>query len=66
MRKVEKMSEREMRFYLKPVIDLLRIARCPNLGCLDGRIPHQIGAEEWEAEQCQWCFERQMLLQGLE
>ena len=38
--------------------ELLKIARCPNTSCLDGSIPHQISDDEWEAEQCQFCYEK--------
>ena len=33
---------------------------CPNMpnGCSnDGCIPHQVGEGEWEAEQCEFCYE---------
>jgi hypothetical protein len=31
---------------------------CMNLDCdLHGAIPHQVSAEEWEPEQCQYCYE---------
>ena len=40
-------------------IKLLEVARCPNTDCIDGAIPHQVGEQEWEAEQCQWCYERE-------
>ena len=43
-------------------IELLKAARCPDMTCKDGSIPHQIGDNEWEAQQCQWCFEREELL----
>ena len=36
---------------------LLSIAACPACGG-SGAIPHQISDDEYEAEQCQWCFER--------
>lgn len=41
---------------------LLRIARCPNTECRDGAIPRQVADQEWEAEQCQWCYERKAAL----
>jgi len=31
--------------------------RCPN-GCIDGGFPYQVGEDEWELEQCQWCAEQ--------
>lgn len=41
---------------------LLRIARCPHERC-DGKgnIPVET-ADGWEAEQCQWCYEREKLI----
>ena len=65
MKNIEKMSNREMRDEIRQLRVLLEIARCPNLACLEGSIPHQIGPEEWEAEQCQWCYERNALLAGM-
>lgn len=41
---------------------LLEKAACPNARCVDGSIPHQVGDNEWEAEQCQWCDEREKAL----
>lgn len=41
---------------------LLETARCPNTTCQDGVIAHQVGEQEWEPEQCQWCDERQAML----
>jgi len=66
MKKIEKLSEREMRSEIRQLRGLLEVARCPNGDCIDGRIAHQISDDEWEAVQCQWCHERTMLLQGLE
>jgi predicted TIM-barrel fold metal-dependent hydrolase len=43
---------------------LLRIARCPNVNCCDGIIAQQIGEDDWEPEQCQWCYERAQALKG--
>ena len=40
----------------------LEVARCPNIHCTDGAIPHQIGDGEWGIQQCQWCDERKALL----
>lgn len=39
---------------------LLKVAKCPACDG-SGSIQHQIGEDEWEAEQCQWCFERAAL-----
>src|SRR5258708_3951374 len=36
---------------------LLEAAKCPACDG-SGLIPYQIGEAEWEAEQCQWCYER--------
>jgi len=41
---------------------LLEVARCPDDDCTDGVIPHQVGDNEWEAQQCQWCYEREHFL----
>lgn len=39
----------------KELVALLKIARCPNCDG-SGNISH----DEWEQEQCQWCYERQV------
>ncbi len=41
---------------------LLKVADCPNC---DGSmtIPFQDGNGDWDAEPCQWCFERHALLE---
>lgn len=44
---------------------LLKISHCPNENCLDGSIPHQISEKDWEAEQCQFCFEKGRLIPAL-
>jgi hypothetical protein len=41
---------------------LLEISVCPNTACTDGCIAHQIADNEWEAEQCQWCYEKNTAL----
>lgn len=45
-------------------LKLLELARCPNAtaGCVEGVIPHRISEQEWEPEQCQWCHERDVLI----
>lgn len=48
------------------LVELLRIAKCPNSECQDGAIPHQVGEQEWEAEQCQWCDEKKQALKQAE
>lgn len=46
---------------------LLEMARCPNLACVMGIVPHGPDPDGgWEAEQCQWCFERDELVKGEE
>lgn len=40
---------------------LLEVARCPNDGCVDGGIPVQVGDNDWEQQQCQWCYERSQI-----
>jgi hypothetical protein len=62
MKVVDKMSMRELRSELRSTRPLLALARCPNPGCLDGSIAHQVGHNEWEQEQCQWCYERGELI----
>lgn len=44
------------------LLGLLCVSRCPNENCIDGAIPNQVGEQEWEAQQCQWCFERDLAL----
>jgi hypothetical protein len=48
---------------LRQALTLLELARCPNAtaGCVDGTIPRQVGEDEWEPEQCQWCHERALI-----
>jgi len=44
---------------------LLRIARCPDTDCYKGAIPHGPDPDgNWEAQQCQWCYERDAALDG--
>lgn len=43
---------------------LMAIARCPNTDCIDGSIPVQVSDNDWEAQQCQWCFERAAIIYG--
>ena len=43
---------------------LLTVAVCPACDG-SGSIPHQIAEDEWEAEQCQWCYERKAFLNKL-
>lgn len=41
---------------------LLARSVCPNLICIDGSIPVQVGPDCWEAEQCQFCHEKGEIL----
>jgi hypothetical protein len=43
---------------------LIAIAKCPNESCIDGSIPVQVSDDDWEAQQCQWCYERAAILYG--
>ena len=45
---------------LAQVEALLAVAVCPACDG-SGGIPHQISDDEWEQQQCQWCFERSAL-----
>ncbi len=47
---------RALEAQVKEYSALLAVAKCPACDGA-GSIPHQIGDNEWEAEQCQWCFE---------
>lgn len=40
---------------------LLKAAKCPNCDG-SGSIPRQVAEDDWEAEQCQWCAERERIL----
>ena len=42
----------------------VKVAKCPDGRCKDGVVPHQIGEFEWEPEQCQFCYEKQAMLQA--
>jgi len=47
---------------LRAMETLLRAAFCPS-DCDGGSIPHGPDPDgQWEAEQCQWCYERGQLL----
>jgi len=38
---------------------LLKVAKCPNIDCDNqGNIAVRDQDGDWEAEQCQWCYER--------
>jgi hypothetical protein len=49
-------------------LELLKVARCPNaaIGCVDGVVVRRVSEEEWEPQQCQWCYERDAFLATLE
>lgn len=51
---------------IKLLVGALGKAKCPNVKCCNGNIPHQIGEDEWEKEQCQWCYEKDQALKGAE
>lgn len=53
----------DLRCALSKACKLLELARCPDTDCMDGAIPHQIGENEWEAQQCQWCCEKGALVE---
>jgi len=38
---------------------LLRVAKCPECDG-SGGIPVQVSEDDWEEQQCRWCFERNM------
>ena len=51
--------------YLKQIKALelmIEIAKCPNIGCVDGSIAHGSNETGWEQEQCQFCYERKKVL----
>jgi hypothetical protein len=31
---------------------------CVDPGCIDGGIPHNVGPDDWEQQQCQFCYEK--------
>ena len=62
MKKVDKMSQRELRNELRTTRKLLAESRCPDPGCLGGSINRQVGHNEWEQELCQWCAKRSELI----
>ncbi len=45
------------------ILGLLNIAICPNTSCVDGAIQRGPDPDgNWEAEQCQWCDEKEQAL----
>ena len=62
MKKIDLMSVRELRKTLREAVGLLAIAKCPDDACGgQGWSPHQVGPDEWEQQQCQWCHEKSQL-----
>lgn len=62
MKTIDLMSGRELRRYLRQALGLLAIAKCPDDACGgQGWSPVQVGPNEWEQEQCQWCHEKSAL-----
>lgn len=62
LKTISHMSERELRGELRTMRAMMRVARCPDPGCLNGSINHQVGHNEWEQERCQWCAQRLELI----
>jgi len=59
---IDLMSHRELRKTLREALVLLAIAKCPDDACGgQGWSPHQIGPDEWEQLECQWCSEKSQL-----
>ena len=49
---------------LEEAIKLLRMSKCPDPDCDNNEhIAVQINDDEWEAQQCQWCCEKRILLE---
>ena len=46
---------------VKPLKELLRVAKCPNAHCVDGVIQEGF-PDDYQVFQCQWCAERDALL----
>ena len=62
--KTEKtISVRTHKKILSELERLLAISKCPDENCKDGVIPHQIAEDDWESQQCQFCYEREQALQ---
>lgn len=53
---------RELKRHTDKAVELLKISKCPDVECVDGAIPTQIGEMEWSATQCQFCAERKFLV----
>ena len=52
---------KELRERIQQLETLLEIAACPN-ACIGGAIPHGDPSGDFEVEQCQFCYERDVLL----
>jgi hypothetical protein len=63
MKNADKMSKRELRVEIKELRVLLEAAACPNEGCGgQGWSSHQVADGVWEQEQCQWCYEKKLVV----
>ena len=50
---------REAAALIKRLRGLLQVAKCPDDACGgQGWSAHQIADDEWEQQQCQWCYEK--------
>ena len=59
----KRMVREEMR---EKVVSLLGKARCPDQDCdNNGTIACRISEDEWEPQQCQWCYEKKAFLSTL-
>ena len=51
---------------LDKAIELLRVSKCPEYDCdNNGTIACRISDDEWEPQQCQWCYEKKLLLESI-
>ena len=61
MEKVEQYAQQVSR----PLIEILKVAYCPNCDG-SGAIPINTNPGDQDWEQCQWCYERELLLKEQE
>lgn len=61
MNDVETMAIAEMRIEIRALRRLVAHAECPNCDG-SGGTPVQVGDNDWEQKQCQWCDERSKLI----
>ena len=62
MKTIDLMSHREVRNALRLALGLLAIAKCPDDACGgQGWSANQVGPDEWEQLECQWCSEKKAL-----